>query len=448
MHRILERLDNLSVEGSKIDKELFEKFSVKRGLRNQDGSGVLVGLTNIGDVVGYEKRGEKIVPAHGKLFYRGISINDHVDGFQRDHRHGFDETVFLLLSGKLPDRNELNQFSSALAAMRDLPSHFTKNMILSLRGKNIMNMLARSVLVLYTEDDTSEEHSHMNILKQSLDLIAKFPVITAYSYFGFRHSYQRKSLIIRHPDPTLPTAENFLYMLKGEKYTKLEADILDLNLVLHAEHGGGNNSTFTTRVVSSAGTDTYSAIAAALGSLKGSLHGGANLQVEEMMRDIKKNVKDWNDKKELSEYLLKILKGEAGDGSGKIYGIGHAIYTLSDPRAVLLKEKARELADEKDKTDEFALYENIEKLAPEVFAAYKGGNPKVVSANVDFYSGFVYKCIDIPRELYTPIFAISRIAGWCAHRLEEVTFSSKRIIRPAYKNVFGRLDYDPIEERE
>ncbi len=445
---IIKHLDGLSAKASEIDKELFTKYNVKRGLRNQDGSGVLVGLTNIGDVVGYEKKGDKVIPAHGRLFYRGISINDMVHGFQSDQRHGFDETVFLLLAGKLPNREELERFSSHLTALRDLPQYFTKNMILSLRGKNIMNMLARSVLVLYTMDDYAEDKNHETVLKQSLDLIAKFPVITAYSYFGFRHSYQRKSLIIRHPDPSLSTAENFLYMLKGETYSKLEADIIDLNLVLHAEHGGGNNSSFTTRVVSSAGTDTYSAIAAALGSLKGSLHGGANLQVVEMIKDIKKNVKDWNDKNELSEYLMKILRGHAGDGSGKIYGIGHAIYTLSDPRAVLLKEKARELAEEKGKLDEYMLYENIEKLAPEVFARFKGGdNIKVIGANVDFYSGFVYKCIDIPKELFTPIFAVSRIAGWCAHRLEEITFASRRIIRPAYKNVFGRAEYDGIESR-
>lgn len=444
----LKDLDKFSIDSSQIDKELFTRFDVKRGLRNQNGSGVLVGLTNIGDVVGYEKKGEEVIPCHGQLYYRGINVYDLVKGFQTDQRHGFDETVYLLLAGRLPNSEELEATTSYLSSLRDLPSYFTKNMILSLRGRNIMNMLARSVLVLYTLDDDPEDQSHMNIVRQSLDLIAKFPVITAYSYFGMRHSYQRKSLVIRHPDSSLSTAENFLYMLKGEKYTRLEADILDLNLVLHAEHGGGNNSSFTTRVVSSSGTDTYSAISAALGSLKGFLHGGANLQVIEMMKDIKKNVKDWNDKQELADYLLKILRGKAGDGSGKIYGIGHAIYTLSDPRAVILKEKARELAEEKGKQDEFKLYENIEELAPEVFSKFKGGGDvKVISPNVDFYSGFVYKCIDIPKELFTPIFAVSRIAGWCAHRLEEVTFSSKRIIRPAYKNIYGRMDYENLDER-
>ncbi len=444
----LNHLDQLSIDVSQIDKELFTRFDVKRGLRNQNGSGVLVGLTNIGDVVGYEKEGDKVIPAHGRLYYRGLEVTELVKGFQQDGRHGYDETVFLLLSGKLPTKDELMRFTSYLAGLRDLPQYFTKNMILSLRGRNIMNMLARSALVLYTMDDYAEDHSHMNVLRQSLNLIAKFPVITAYSYFGFRHSYQRKSLIIRHPEPGLSTAENFLYMIKGDRYTRLEADILDLNLVLHAEHGGGNNSTFTTRVVSSAGTDTYSTIAAALGSLKGFLHGGANLQVVEMIRDIKKNVKDWTDKNELSEYLLKILHGHAGDGSGKIYGIGHAIYTLSDPRAILLKQKAKELADEKGKMDEFSLYDNIEQLAPEVLAKFKGGdNVKIVSPNVDFYSGFVYRCIDLPMELYTPIFAVSRMAGWCAHRIEEITSSSKRIIRPAYKNVYGQVEYENLEER-
>jgi len=445
----IDYLDQLTIDASQIDKELFPKYDVKRGLRNQNGSGVLVGLTNIGDVVGYEKEGDKVIPTHGRLYYRGIEVSQIVKGFQEDGRHGFDETVFLLLSGKLPNRDELLRFSSHLAGTRDLPQSFIRNMILSLRGRNIMNMLARTVLVMYTMDDDAEDQSHKNILQQSLNLIAKFPVIVAYCYFEFRHSYQRKSLIIRHPEPDMSTAENFLYMLKGEKYSKLEADILDLNLVLHAEHGGGNNSTFTTRVVSSSATDTYSTIAAALGSLKGYLHGGANLQVVEMMKDIKKNVKDWNDKKEISEYLTKILRGEAGDGSGKIYGIGHAIYTLSDPRAILLKQKAQELADEKGKTDEFQLYDNIEQLAPEVLSKFKSGNNnKPVSPNVDFYSGFVYRCIDIPMELFTPIFAISRIAGWCAHRIEEVTFSSRRIIRPAYKNVYGQMDYKKIGDRK
>ncbi len=338
-------------------------------------------------------------------------------------------------------------FTTYMAGHRDLPNSFV-NLILSFRGKNIMNMLARSILAMYTQDEDAENYSHINLLKQSLNFIAKFPVITAYVYFGFRHTYQRESLIFRHPDPELSTAENFLYMLKGKDYTRLEADILDLALVLHAEHGGGNNSTFATRVISSAGTDTYSAISAGLGSLKGFLHGGANLQVEEMMQDIKKNVKNWTNKKEVLDYLLKILRCEAGDGSGKLYGIGHAIYTLSDPRSILLKDKAQELATSKGTIDEYKLYETVEELAPEAFAKFKGGSTKVVSANVDFYSGFVYKCIDIPQELFTPIFAIARMAGWCAHRLEEVTFSSKRIIRPAYKNVFGRVNYEFMDDRK
>jgi len=447
MNDILLKLEDLTINASQIDKDLFEKYNVKRGLRNQDGTGVLVGLTKIGDVVGYEKKEDKIIPCDGRLYYRGIEITDLVSGYQKDNRHGFDETVYLLMTGCLPTKDNLDMFSSYLVGHRDLPNSFV-NLLLSFRGKNIMNMLARSVLAMYTQDDDAENYTHLNLLRQSLNLISKFPIIAAYIYFSFRHTYQRKSLIFRHPDPALSTAENFLYMLRGEGYSKLEADILDLSLVLHAEHGGGNNSTFATRVISSAGTDTYSAIAAGLGSLKGYLHGGANLQVEEMMRDIKKNVKDWNDQDEILEYLLKILRGHAGDGSGKIYGIGHAIYTLSDPRAILLKEKAKELADSKGKRDEYDLYESVEKLAPEAFARFKGENSKVVSANVDFYSGFVYKCIDIPKELFTPIFAISRMAGWCAHRLEEVTFSSRRIIRPAYRNVFGRVEYDSLADRK
>ncbi|WP_430810640.1 MULTISPECIES: citrate/2-methylcitrate synthase [unclassified Carboxylicivirga] len=444
---IHEKLAKDAVMSSDIDKSLFDKFSVKRGLRNADFSGVLVGLTTIGDVVGYDKVEGKLIPRDGQLFYRGVELKDLARGFQSQGRHGFEETAYLLLSGQLPNREQLGAFTAELEHERHLPPFFSKNMILSLRGRDIMNMLARSVLGLYTADDHAEDLSPENLIKQSISLIAKFPVIVAYSYFGMRHSYQKKSLVIRHPQPELSTAENFLYMLKGKNYSKLEADLLDLSLVIHAEHGGGNNSSFTTRVVSSAQTDTYSAIAAALGSLKGGLHGGANLKVMDMMNNIKANVKDWSDENEIRAYLLKILNKQAFDNTGKIYGIGHAIYTNSDPRAVLLKEKAQSLAVEKDRVDEFNLYAAIERLAPQVFYDFKGANAKVICANVDFYSGFVYDCLQIPKEIYTPIFAVSRIAGWCAHRIEEVTFSSRRIIRPAYKNVSERIAYTDLDKR-
>ncbi|MFP4060729.1 MAG: citrate/2-methylcitrate synthase [Bacteroidales bacterium] len=446
----MELYDKLSAhvhKVSQIEKDLFSRYNVKRGLRNADHSGVLVGLTNIGDVIGYDKVDGKIIPVEGQLYYRGINVNDLVKGFQADQRHGFEETIYLLLSGKLPNQPELKEFTEELSELRELPPPFTKNMILSMRGRNVMNMLARSVLVTYTLDEDPENYSLKNVIKQSMNLIAKFPAFVVYSYYGMLHSFFRRSLVIRHPEPHLSIAENFLHMLKGDDYTSLEADIIDLALVLHAEHGGGNNSSFTTRVVSSSGTDTYSAIAAAIGSLKGGLHGGANLKVIEMMENIKENVSDWKDEEEVKAYLTKILKCEAFDKSGKIYGIGHAIYTLSDPRAVLLKEKARSLAIEKNRLDEFELYALIEKLAPEVFGTYKGPGAKVICPNVDFYSGFVYDCIHIPRDIYTPVFAIARIAGWCAHRLEEVTFTSKRIIRPAYKNVSKRSIYVPLEER-
>jgi citrate synthase len=444
--KIIDVLADQVVQSSQLDKDLFDKFNVKRGLRNQDGSGVLVGLTNIGDVVGYEKEGDKVIPKEGQLFYRGIELSDLVHGFQKDNRHGFDETAFLLLTGKLPTKTELKEFSNYLVSHRDLPSYFT-NSILTLRGRSVMNMLARSVLILYTLDARPEDLSPQNLLHQSLTLIAKFPTIVAYTFHGMRHSFQHRSLIIRHPQEELSTAENFLYMLKGDEYTQLEADIVDLALVIHAEHGGGNNSSFSTRVVSSSGTDTYSVIAAALGSLKGPLHGGANLKVMEMMENIKENVEDWSNEKEVANYLMQILRGDAYDHSGKIYGIGHAIYTKSDPRAVLLKEKARELAEEKGREEEYNLYETIEKLAPQVFYDYRGKQDKVVCANVDFYSGFVYDCINIAPELYTPIFAIARICGWCAHRMEELIFSSRRIIRPAYKNVYGIKKYKFMNRR-
>jgi len=444
---LLEKLAKLAVQSCEIDKQLFNNYGVKRGLRNDDFSGVLVGLTHIGNVVGYDNKDGKLEPCEGELYYRGIELKDLAKGFLSTGRHGFEETAHLLLTGQLPNQTELNDFTGYLAEQSELPPFFSKSMILSLRGRDVMNMLARSVLGLYAGDEDAEDFSNENLIKQAISLIAKFPVIVAYAYYGMRHSFQRKSLIIRHPQKNLSLAENFLYMLKGKAYTKLEADLLDLSLVIHAEHGGGNNSTFTTRVVSSAQTDTYSAIAAALGSLKGGLHGGANLKVIDMIDNIKTNVKDWSDKKEVSSYLMKLLKKEAFDKTGKIYGIGHAIYTLSDPRAVLLKEKARELADEKGRMDEFNLYELIEELAPEVFYQYKGENAKIICANVDFYSGFVYQCIKIPKEIYTPIFAIARIAGWTAHRIEEVTFSSRRIIRPAYKCVIDRSTYLPLDSR-
>lgn len=439
-------LAEMSKRSSLIDDGLYKKYDVKRGLRNGDGTGVLVGLTHIGDVIGYERVDGAVKPIQGKLLYRGIELKDIVRGFQQEGRAGFDETVFLLLFGRLPPVIELERFSAYLAQLRDLPENFTEDMILKLKGKDIMNMLARCVLALYTLDENADDLSTQNILKQSIDLIAKFPTIIAYAYHARRHQYHHKPLAIRYPNQHLHTAENFLYMLKGgAKYTSLDAKTLDLVLVLHAEHGGGNNSSFTTHVVSSSGTDTYSAIAAAIGSLKGPLHGGANLKVMGMMDDIKGNVGDWRDEHEVSHYLTKILHGEAFDGSGKIYGLGHAVYTLSDPRAELLREQALALAKEKGRLDEFELYTVIERVAPRVFSSFKDTNTKI-SPNVDYYSGFVYDCLGIPREVYTPLFSMARIAGWCAHRLEEL-ISSRKIIRPAYKNVAGTLRYLPVAER-
>lgn len=443
-----------NLEGSvknacQIDNELFEKYDVKRGLRNTDRTGVLVGLTNIGDVIGYEKRNNVIVPVPGKLLYRGINVEEITHGFQRENRHGFDEVIHLLLTGRLPDQNELDEFSSHLASLRGLPDSFIKDMILSMKGKDVLNILARSVLGLYTLDDDPENISLNNMIRQSLNLIAKFPAIIAYSYQALRHAYQGRTLSIRHPQANLTTAENFLHLIKGNgAYSRLQADLIDLALVLHAEHGGGNNSTFTMRVTSSTETDIYSATTSAIGSLKGPLHGGANLKVLDMMEDIKTNVHNWKDESEVENYLLKILRKETFDGTGKIYGVGHAVYTISDPRAILLKEKARLLADESGKTDEFELYSMVERITPEVFSKFKGEQSvKVVCINVDFYSGFVYSCIGIPKELFTPLFAMARIAGWCAHRIEELTFSAKRIIRPAFKNVYSRKEYIPIGER-
>ena len=427
-----------------IESGLFEEYEVKRGLRNADGSGVLVGLTNIGDVIGYKKEGDKIVAVPGRLLYRGIEIEELVAGFQKDDRHGFDETVYLLLTGSLPNKEELREFSEHLASLRALPDEFTKDMILSMKGRDVLNILARSVLGLYTLDNNPDSIALDNMIKQSLNIIAKFPTIVAYSYQALRHLYKGKTLSIRHPQPQMTTAQNFLFLIKGDcnGYSKLEADLLDLLLVLHAEHGGGNNSTFTMRVTSSSETDIYSAITSAIGSLKGPLHGGANVRVLEMMDDMKAHVKDWSDEEEVKAHLLKILMKKANDFSGKIYGIGHAVYTISDPRAAILKSKARELAVEKGRLDEFELYSLVERITPEVLRVFKGEKlTKPVCINVDFYSGFVYSCLDISKELYTPLFAIGRVSGWCTHRIEELTFSAKKLIRPAFKNVFGKKDY-------
>ncbi|MBK8806743.1 MAG: citrate synthase [Bacteroidales bacterium] len=447
---IVKQLSESVVKASKIDAGLFETYNVKRGLRNADHSGVLVGLTNVGDVVGYKKENNELVPIDGQLVYRGISVDALVNGAKEQNRHGFDEVVYLLLSGKLPNLKEHAEFMEYMGELRKLPDDFTNSMILTNKGNNIMNMLARTVLGLYNLDKDADELTPENLVYQSLNLIAKVPTIIAYSYHSMRHYYLNKTLSIRHPDASLSTAENFLLMMKGAgKYTKLEADILDLALILHADHGGGNNSTFTIRVTSSTKTDTYSAIASAIASLKGPLHGGANHEVLCMMDNIKENVKNWDDKQEVTDYLIKMLNKKAYDRTGKIYGIGHAVYTISDPRAILLKKQAKELAKEKGKLEEFELYEMIENLAPEIFYNFKGDKvAKRVCANVDFYSGFVYNCIGIKESLYTPLFAMSRIAGWCSHRLEELTFDAGKIIRPAYKNVYPQQSYIQIKDRK
>ncbi len=434
---------------SRIDNELFKQYNVKRGLRNEDHSGVLVGLTKIGDVVGYERNPEGALTAiPGKLFYRGIDVEDLVHGIQSEKRTGFEETCFLLLSGNLPDEEELVTFSEMINTAMPL-EHRVKMNILDLEGTNIMNILARSVLEMYTFDERADDNSRDNLMRQSIELIAKFPTVIAYAYNIMRHSSYGRSLHIRHPKEDASLAENFLYMMNGPRgYTELDVRILDLALVLHAEHGGGNNSTFTVRVTSSSGTDTYSSIAAGIGSLKGPLHGGANLQVMDMFKHLKESVKNWEDEKEITNYLGKILNKEAYNRTGLIYGIGHAVYTISDPRALLLKEMARELAKEKGREKEFTFLEKLEGLAINAFMNFKGTKVnKQVCANVDFYSGFVYEMIGLPQEVYTPLFAMSRIVGWAAHRIEELNFDSKRIIRPAYKNVSDKREFIPLKKR-
>jgi citrate synthase len=434
---------------SHIDTDLFAKFNVKRGLRNEDHSGVLVGLTTIGDVVGYERQeGAALKAIPGKLIYRGIDVEAIAKAIEEEKRFGFEETVFLLLAGYLPSPEELTSFNKLIAEQRSI-GELSKFSILQLQGHDIMNILARSVMIMYTFDDKADDTSHENLMKQAVSLIAKFPTIIAYAYHSMRHNYHGETLAIRHPKDNLSISENFLYMLKGEgNYTELDARVLDMALVLHAEHGGGNNSTFTIRVTSSSGTDTYSSVAAAIGSLKGPLHGGANLQVMDMFNHLKETIHDWKDENEIKAYLLKILKKEAYNKKGLIYGVGHAVYTVSDPRAVILQNMARDLAHEKGCDNEYDFLALLEKLAIETFMEFKGLNVnKQVCANVDFYSGFVYEMIGLPREVFTPIFAMARIAGWMAHRIEELSFESKRIIRPAYKNVSERKDYLSLHER-
>jgi citrate synthase len=431
---------------NKIDSKLFTQYQVKRGLRDIDGKGVLVGLTEIGEIRSYNIEGDKMVPIPGKLIYRGIDISDIVNGFLQKGYFGFEETCYLLLFGELPSKEELKDFEELLSSYRSLPDDFVRSMILEMPSKDIMNSIARSVLALYSIDERADDTAIENVLKQCLKLIACFPLIAVYGYQAFSHYHDNKSLFIHSPRKDLSTAENILYLLRADsKYTKLEAILLDLALVLHAEHGGGNNSSFVTHVVTSSGSDTYSVIAAALGSLKGPRHGGANVKVVKMFEDIKQNIKNWEDDVEVEQYLMKLLNKEAFDNSGLIYGIGHAVYSISDPRAVIFKKYVEKLAKAKGYEDEFNLYEKVEKLAPiaieKKFKMYKG-----VSANVDFYSGFVYRMLGIPQELFTPIFAIARVVGWSAHRIEEIVNAGK-IIRPAYKSVSNNKDYISIDER-
>jgi len=438
--------DNLA-DNFVIEPELYEKFSVKRGLRNSDGSGVLAGLTRIGEVHGYViDEGEKTA-VEGKLFYRGLDVEELVQNTANNGRFGFEEAVFLLLFGFLPNKTQLDNFCNLMGNSRTLPKNFAEDSIMQAPSNNIMNKLARSVLTLYSYDENPEDRSPENVLRQCIELIARFPTIVAYSYMAKKHYYDHESLIIHLPDKNLSSAESLLALIRpDQQYTPLEAEILDMALILHAEHGGGNNSTFAVHLVSSADTDTFSAISAGLVSLKGYKHGGANIKVMQMMDDIKNNIKNWDDEGEVADYLELILRGKANDGSGLIYGQGHAVYTISDPRAVLLRDKASLLAEDKHLIDEFNLYRLIERLAPEVFKKVKGSD-KLICTNVDFYSGFVYKMLGIPADLYTAIFATSRVSGWCAHRLEEI-ITGGRIIRPAYKCVQKRLDYAPLADRK
>ena len=437
----------ISDKNNGITREMYIENDVKRGLRDLNGKGVVAGLTEVSHIKAKEidKDGNE-VPCEGELYYRGIDVKEITKGLLSENRHGFEETVYLLLFSKLPTYEELEEFKNVLSYYRTLPPSFVRDMILKAPGKNMMNIISRSVLALYAYDENPDDTSTANVLRQALQLIAQFPLLSVYGYQSFQHYHNNKSLFIHHPKPEYDTAENILYILRENgEFTPLEAKVLDTALVLHAEHGGGNNSTFTTHVVTSSATDTYSAISAALGSLKGPRHGGANVKVVEMFDDMKKCV-DVKNKEEVRKYLIDVVEKNAFDKSGLIYGIGHAVYSKSDPRADVLHEVAKALSIEKGMEEEFKLYEYVERIAPEIIATkrkiYKG-----VSANVDFYSGLVYKMLDLPYELYTPIFAVSRIAGWCAHRIEELQ-NAQKIIRPAYINVKKIANYKKIDDRD
>jgi citrate synthase len=440
------RYAELCRETTSIPMELYDENQVKKGLRDKNGAGVRAGLTNISRIVSFDESGGEKVPCEGKLYYRGIDVEELTEGFIRENRFGFEETAYLLLFGRLPDGEQLEAFRKTLAECRTLPRNFTRDVIMKAPGKDIMTSLSKSVLMLSSYDKKADDVSIENVMRQCLLLISVFPMISVYGYHAYNHYQRNKSLYIHRPKPELSTAENFLRMLRPDKqYSPLEARVLDLALVLHMEHGGGNNSTFTTHVVSSSGTDTYSAIAAALGSLKGPKHGGANIRVVQMMKDLKSSVHDLQDEQEVAGYLEKLLNKEAFDRKGLIYGMGHAVYTKSDPRCQIFKRYVGDLCREKGRMQDYELYAMVERLAPQVIAQnrriYKG-----VSANVDFYSGLIYSMLDIPEELYTPMFAIARIVGWSAHRLEEL-INVDKIIRPAYISIGENQAYRELEER-
>ncbi len=442
----IQMLAEISKQNNNIIPEMYVQHNVKRGLRDLDGNGVVAGLTEVSQIKSKEKGTDgNMIPCEGQLYYRGINIRDIVSGFVNDDRFGFEETVYLLLFSTLPNTKELKSFTDTLSDYRSLPPSFVRDMILKAPGKDMMNILSRCVLALYAYDDNPDDISVENVLRQCMQLISEFPLLSVYAYQSFKHYHNNESLFIHYPKKEYSTAENLLYLLREDgKFTPLEAKLLDLALVLHAEHGGGNNSTFTTHVVTSSGTDTYSAISAALGSLKGPRHGGANIKVMKMFDDLKQSI-DTRDVSQIERYLEDLLDKNAFDRAGLIYGMGHAVYSVSDPRADILRKYAKRLSEEKGMDEEYSLYEKVERLAPQIIARkrkiYKG-----VSANVDFYSGMVYKMLDLPYELFTPIFAVARIAGWSAHRIEEIQNAGK-IIRPAYINVKPNADYIPINKR-